>query len=1199
MLQRHRIRRTAAAAAALAVSVPLTAVIGGTAPVHAATTIVVTTTTDAVADDGFCSLREAVAAANTDTASADTTGQCPAGSGTDTIELANGTYTLTGGPLDLTTSMTIDGDPDDDDIDATISAGDTSGVLETSIGTIVLDSLVITEGTVTDDGAGVLHQSGALTIVDSIITDNAAFAGSALAATSGTVQITTSTIDTNTTSSAIPTDIAGAAVQVSGTSVVSIDESTVRDNMGNGSGGGIAVNSADATLNLTDSTVSGNEATFGAGVMNEGTANITNSTVSGNTATEAGGGVYNFKNTMTIVFSTITDNLTDSPTPIGPGLLSFDDMNTSTTVWGSIVADNGGAGDPDVALTFGTVADGADGTDSFTSSGSNLIGTVGTSVVAFAEATNGDVSGVADAMLGALADNGGPTLTHLPGAGSAALDLVGVLGGSPPVTDDQRGVARPMTGSGFDAGSVEVPCPATMTWSVSTYPEYRRAVSCFGDADTAGTYAIDLTADITANLQAIPLENTTPGLTITIDGNGHTLDRNEIGWVTIPVVSGTTATIEHITLTGGIGSGIGGAIYNGGTLTISTSTLTGNMAPTAGGAIYNDGDITITDTTISNNSASFGGAIYNDATATIVNTTISNNTAVTNGGGIAVDGASTTVLFSTITDNTAPTASGIALSGTGGQATVVTASVVAGNNGGDDIDFWTGSTVSVSSGDDNVFGSFGSGLGGVPEAGDAVGVSDPELGPLADNGGPTLTRIPLAGSPVIDRVMTDPSNTAVDQRGVARPQLLGKDAGAVECDTAACDADDDDDDTIDEDDNCPDVPNPDQSDRDGDGIGDACEDPLIVSVSPARLADTRSNGETIDGLYEAVGAVDGGSFWVVEIAGRGGIPADARAAVLNLSTVFSTDVGFLTIYDCGTQPLASGINYAPGTVVNNEIIAKLSDDGFLCIFARTTTDLVVDAVGYVPTDSDYVPLTPARLADTRGAGETADGRFEGDGAIADGSTYEVQIAGRGGISADAAAAVLNLSTVGSFGNGFLTIYDCGTQPLASGINYSAGGVVNNEIIAKLSNDGTICVFARTTTDLVIDAVGEIPATAVYEALVPARLVDTRTGGETTDGQFEGDGAITGDTTYEVQVAGRGGIPADAATAVLNLSTVGSFGNGFLTIYDCGTQPLASGINYGAGRVVNNEIITKLSDDGTICIYARTTTHLVIDAVGSL
>jgi CSLREA domain-containing protein len=67
----------------------------GTLSARAGTTITVSTTADAVADDGECSLREAIAAANTDSPSGSSAGECPAGSGSDVVSVPPGTYNLT------------------------------------------------------------------------------------------------------------------------------------------------------------------------------------------------------------------------------------------------------------------------------------------------------------------------------------------------------------------------------------------------------------------------------------------------------------------------------------------------------------------------------------------------------------------------------------------------------------------------------------------------------------------------------------------------------------------------------------------------------------------------------------------------------------------------------------------------------------------------------------------------------------------------------------------------------------------------------------------------------------------------------------------------------------------------------------------------------------------------------------------------
>jgi hypothetical protein len=66
--------------------------------------------------------------------------------------------------------------------------------------------------------------------------------------------------------------------------------------------------------------------------------------------------------------------------------------------------------------------------------------------------TSCGLNNVPDALLGPLADNGGPTKTHMPLPGSPAIDFV--ADGCPPPAADQRGVARPV-GTACDAGAVE------------------------------------------------------------------------------------------------------------------------------------------------------------------------------------------------------------------------------------------------------------------------------------------------------------------------------------------------------------------------------------------------------------------------------------------------------------------------------------------------------------------------------------------------------------------------------------------------------------------------------------------------------------------------------------------------------------------------------------------------------------------------
>ncbi len=350
---------------------------------------------------------------------------------------------------------------------------------------------------------------------------------------------------------------------------------------------------------------------------------------------------------------------------------------------------------------------------------------------------------------------------------------------------------------------------------------------------------------------------------------------------------------------------------------------------------------------------------------------------------------------------------------------------------------------------------------------------------------------------------------------------------------------------------------------------------MITSLTPTRLADTRPGWVAADGLFFANGPVPAGQLVQVPIAGRGGVPADAKAAVVNVTLVNAAAAGFATVFPCGTRPNASSVNYAAGGTVANEVVARLSPVGSICVYTSATADVLVDVVGFVPASSDFVSLTPVRLADTRPT------------PVAAGQVLEVSIAGRGGVPADAKAAVVNVTLVNAAAGGFATVFPCGTRPDASSVNYAAGGTVANEVIAKLSPVGSICVYTSATADVLVDVVGFVPASSNYASLTPVRLADTRPT------------PVAAGQVLEVTIAGRGGVPADAKAAVVNVTLVNAAAGGFATVFPCGTRPDASSVNYAAGGTVANEVIAKLSPTGSICVYTYATANVLVDVVGYL
>jgi len=230
----------------------------------------------------------------------------------------------------------------------------------------------------------------------------------------------------------------------------------------------------------------------------------------------------------------------------------------------------------------------------------------------------------------------------------------------------------------------------------------------------------------------------------------------------------------------------GGGVCNSGIAMISNSTISGNSGTgtverfTQGGGIFNQGTLTINKSTISGNSLTFGegGGISNAGTATINNSTISGNDGYLRGGGIL-----TGVVTAKLTINNSTISGNPALYGVGGIAklygsVVLQNSIVGKNSGGNCYGVLNSNGYNLSSDATCHFNNVGD-----------LNNTDPKLGPLQNNGGPTTTMALPSGSPAIDAGNPSGCNDGhgrlltTDQRGMPRPDkedTAGCDMGAYE-----------------------------------------------------------------------------------------------------------------------------------------------------------------------------------------------------------------------------------------------------------------------------------------------------------------------------------------------------------------------------------------------------------------------------------
>jgi Protein of unknown function (DUF4038)/Putative collagen-binding domain of a collagenase len=261
--------------------------------------------------------------------------------------------------------------------------------------------------------------------------------------------------------------------------------------------------------------------------------------------------------------------------------------------------------------------------------------------------------------------------------------------------------------------------------------------------------------------------------------------------------------------------------------------------------------------------------------------------------------------------------------------------------------------------------------------------------------------------------------------------------------------------------------------------------------------------------------------------------------------------------------------------------------------------LALDAPA-VTSGPDIVPLAPARLLETRSGISTSDGQYNGIGVRSAGSVTQMTVAGRGGVAANAAGAVLNVTVTSPRAAGWATVFPCGAVPNASTINFAAGQTVANSAITRLGVGGVVCVYASSATDLIIDVSGYVPSSSSLVTFAPARLLESRAGLSTVDGQFNGIGTRAAGSVTQLTVAGRATVPSNAAAVILNIAVTNPAGGGWITVFPCGSaQPNASTINFSAGQTVANGVIARVGVGGKVCLYTSTATGLIVDADGFL
>ena len=762
------------------------------------TPITVNTLQDTSATDAFISLREAIDLANIN-------------SGADTIVFASSLFTNGPATISLTGvlpaiadatsagTLTITG-PGANTLNISGNNGNFSVFSVASLGNLTISGVTVS-GANNSGFGGAFNNLGSLFISASTITGNSATGGGGIFNQGTALTIFDSTISGNSTSGF------GGGINNFNGGTISVSNSTISNNSATNGGGGII--NTNSNLTISNSTLFGNTTpSVGGGILNttvnSGTSilSITNSTLSGNSAGNSnGGGIRNYATinnlSDTIIANSIKggDFVGNAPTvSSNNNLITTGSLTGATTVTGAQInlgplQDNGGPTFT-MALGAGSVAIGTTAGTSTDQRGinrtTNDIGaySFGIQVTSTADSGTGSLRTAID-LANITADNDQISV-NMTGANPYTITLatpLSINAANIPITGGTAGTVT-ITGLGASNLNISGNNGNFSIFSIASLGNLFISGVTVSGANTSGN------GGAFNNLGTLTVTNSA------ILGNSATNNGGGIH-------NSGTLTVSNSTISGNTAGSFGGGIYNNGNLTVSNSTLSGNTANNGGG-IFNLGGLIVTNSTLSGNSANQGGGIFNStgATLTVFNSTLSGNSA-SQGGGIFNETSGTlTISNSTLSGNTASTlGGGLYNNGTGtltnstlsgnsasfgggikNQSNTLTVinTTISGNsatNSGGGISNYSILNISntiianSTSGGDFAGTAPNTNTNNLVEDGKVSGTTyawtvtgDPLLGPLQDNGGPTFTMALLAGSPAIGST----AGTGTDQRGINR-----------------------------------------------------------------------------------------------------------------------------------------------------------------------------------------------------------------------------------------------------------------------------------------------------------------------------------------------------------------------------------------------------------------------------------------------
>ncbi len=333
-------------------------------------------------------------------------------------------------------------------------------------------------------------------------------------------------------------------------------------------------------------------------------------------------------------------------------------------------------------------------------------------------------------------------------------------------------------------------------------------------------------------------------------------------------------------------------------------------------------------------------------------------------------------------------------------------------------------------------------------------------------------------------------------------------------------------------------------------------------ISPKTAYDSSWNG----------GSMAPFSRQTVKVSGLAGVPSGTAGVLVRLTVTGASSSGYLVTYACETgAPVASQLSFRQGGgAVGTSMVRVVK--GQICVMSSVAAKVKVEVLAAQSASGvGLQAVTATRVLDTRTTGRLAPGT-------------QLQIANSVlGVLADAQALSVALTFVNPDAAGTFSMGFCGQGLWTTAM--SADPVSSLSMTMRVNPSGW-CLTSTVATDVIIDVTGVWAGATKVSTVDPLRIFDSRSSGG------------VGQTDTPVQIAGLGGVPAGASTALLAITLVTGGGGTSVFAYPCNEGPISGTVIAAVSNRVTTAVVPVRLSGGQVCLRSINPADVIVDVVGA-